>query len=137
MKKLNLAIIGQGRSGRDIHGKYFLTDPDRFKVVAVVEALEDRRNRAAEEYRCDTYENYQELFGRSDIDLVVNASFSHMHAHTTIDLLNHGFNVLTESPCARTPEEVQAMIDAAKANKRCLLSFSSPGLRLTLKRSRM
>src|SRR5690554_6766863 len=77
MKKLNLAIIGQGRSGRDIHGKYFLTDPDRFKVVAVVEALEDRRNRAAEEYGCDTYENYQELFGRSDIDLVVNASFSH------------------------------------------------------------
>ena len=123
MKKLNLAIIGQGRSGRDIHGKYLLTDPDRFKVVAVVEALEDRRNRAAEEYGCDTYENYQELFGRSDIDLVVNASFSHMHAHTTIDLLNHGFNVLTEKPCARTPEEVLAMMDAAKANKRMFAIF--------------
>ena len=26
MKKLRLAIIGQGRSGRDIHGAYFRSD---------------------------------------------------------------------------------------------------------------
>jgi scyllo-inositol 2-dehydrogenase (NADP+) len=123
MRKLNVAIIGQGRSGRDIHGRYFHTDQERFQVVAVVEALEDRRERAAEEYGCDTYEAYQELFGRTDIDLVVNASFSHMHAPVTIDLLNHGFHVLTEKPCARTPEEVQAMMDAGKKNQRMFAIF--------------
>jgi predicted dehydrogenase len=84
MKTLNVAIIGQGRSGRDIHGAYFHTDKERFKVVAVVESLEDRRKRAAEEFKCDIYESYQELFGRTDIDLVVNASYSFEHAPITI-----------------------------------------------------
>ena len=26
MKKLNLAIIGQGRSGKDIHGKFYISE---------------------------------------------------------------------------------------------------------------
>ena len=41
MKKLNVAIIGQGRSGYWIHGKYFLTDhgKEHFNVVAVVDYL--------------------------------------------------------------------------------------------------
>ena len=36
MKKLNVAIIGQGRSGRDIHGSYFLSDASKemYNVVA-------------------------------------------------------------------------------------------------------
>ncbi|MEG0693378.1 MAG: Gfo/Idh/MocA family oxidoreductase, partial [Oscillospiraceae bacterium] len=123
MKKLRLAIIGQGRSGRDIHGKHLLTDTERFEVVAVVDALENRRERAAKEYGCETFETYQELFGRTDIDFVVNASFSQMHAPITIDLLNHGFNVLCEKPCAKTAEDVQAMIDASKKNNRMLAIF--------------
>lgn len=122
-KKLRVAIIGQGRSGRDIHGKYLLTDQERFQVVAVVDAIKQRQKRAAEEYGCEVYESYQELFNRNDIDLVVNSSFSHMHCPITIDLLNHGFNVLTEKPCAKTAEEVQAMIDASKRNNRMFAVF--------------
>lgn len=38
MKKLNIAIIGQGRSGRDIHGRYFKSEANTlFNVVVVVE----------------------------------------------------------------------------------------------------
>ena len=38
MKKLNIALIGQGRSGRDIHGVYFKSEKNiYFNVVAVVE----------------------------------------------------------------------------------------------------
>jgi len=121
-KRLNAAIIGQGRSGRDIHGKYLPTDP-RFKITAVVDALPERRERAAREYGCDVYESYQELFSRTDIDFVVNSTFSHMHPAVTIDLLNHGFNVLCEKPAARTPEQVQEMIDASEKNGRMLAVF--------------
>ena len=50
---LRVAIIGQGRSGRDIHGAYFRSEANtRYKVVAVVDELENRRARAAEEYGC-------------------------------------------------------------------------------------
>ena len=39
MKKLKLAVIGQGRSGRDIHGRFYRSQENvLFDVAAVVEA---------------------------------------------------------------------------------------------------
>ena len=44
MKKLNLAVIGQGRSGKDIHGKYYRSEHNEyFNVKYVVDADEYRR----------------------------------------------------------------------------------------------
>ena len=87
MKKLRVAIIGQGRSGRDIHGAFFKNEisKDRFEVVAVVDAIDVRRDRAKEEYQCDVYADYHDLLGRDDIDLVVNSTINHMHKDITID----------------------------------------------------
>ena len=129
MKKLNVAIIGQGRSGRDIHGKFFLGELNtRYNVVAVVEALENRRERAKEEYGCDVYADYTELFGRTDIDLVVNSTFSHQHAEITIDLLNHGFNVVVEKPFAKTYEDGCRIVNAAKKNGKMVNAFQQSRL---------
>lgn len=124
MKKLNVAIIGQGRSGRDIHGAFFRSESnDLFNVVAVVDALPERRERAKEEYGCDVYETYQELYDRKDIDLVVNSTFSQMHIPVTIDLLNHGFNVVCEKPFAKSYEEASYAIKAAKESGKMLNVF--------------
>ena len=116
MKKLNIAIIGQGRSGRDIHGKYLLTEANKYYTVKyVVDADEGRRARAEEEYEgCRTFASYEELFGIKDIDLVVNSTFSQMHYSVTLDLINHGFNVLVEKPFARTKLECQRLIALAR-----------------------
>ena len=115
MKKLRTAVIGQGRSGRDIHGKFFKSDKNEFiEVVAVIERDGDRRQRALEEYPgCIALADYKELFGRDDIDLVVNASYSDEHYSVTLDLLNHGFNVLVEKPFARNFYECCNLIKAA------------------------
>jgi len=111
MKKLRVAIIGQGRSGLNIHGKFFLSNDNTLvDVVAVVDAIEYRREKAKKLWNCDVYADYTELFGRTDLDLVVNASYSHMHAPITKDLLLHGFNVLVEKPFGRTWEETQELI---------------------------
>ena len=124
MKKLNVAIIGQGRSGRDIHGKFFQSESNTlYNVVAIVDALEDRRARAREEFGCDVYASHTELYGRDDIDLVINASYSHLHYHVTMELLNHGFNVVVEKPFCAHVEEAEAMIRAAKENNRMLCIF--------------
>ncbi|MBQ8334062.1 MAG: Gfo/Idh/MocA family oxidoreductase, partial [Clostridia bacterium] len=104
MKKLNVAIIGQGRSGRDIHGKYFLTEAgrERYNVVAISDKIEARRARAKEEYEnCDVYEDYRELLARKDIDLVVNSTFSYLHYPVTMDALRHGKNVVSEKPFSK------------------------------------
>ncbi|NMA07683.1 MAG: Gfo/Idh/MocA family oxidoreductase [Clostridiales bacterium] len=109
MKVLNVAILGQGRSGRNIHGAHIHTD-DRFKVVAVVDPLPERRERALKEYPgCTVHENYTELFGRKDIDFVVNATPSHLHHPIAIDLMKHGFNVLQEKPIAGTVAQVEEL----------------------------
>ena len=56
MKKLNVAIIGQGRSGRDIHGAFLRSaNNELFNVVAIVDELEERRQRALNEYGCAVY----------------------------------------------------------------------------------
>ena len=124
MEKLKVAIIGQGRSGRNIHGKFFRSETNDFcEVVCVVEADEFRRNRAAEEYGCEVAEDYTTLFGRTDIDLVVNATYSHMHYAITKDLLSHGFHVLSEKPFARSYYECMDLILTAKANGVLVTAF--------------
>lgn len=130
MKKLRVAIIGQGRSGRDIHGEFFKREisKDRFEVAAVVDAIDFRRDRAREEYGCDVYATYQELFSRKDLDLVINSTISNQHTQITIDLLDHGFNVICEKPVCRTVAELDQMIEAAKRNDRYFNIFQQSRL---------
>lgn len=123
MKQLKVVIMGQGRSGRDIHGLHLKKDTARFKVIGVVEPIEERRNRAAQEFNCETFTEYKELFGRTDIDLVINATPSILHFEITKDLLEHGFNVLCEKPCVPTVEEFDILCAIAKANKCIFLVF--------------
>ncbi len=116
MKKLNLAIIGQGRSGKDIHGLYYLSDKNvYYNVKYVVEADERRREISRKRYEgCEVFADYRELFDKKDIDLVVNASFSYMHFDITKDLLEHGFNVLCEKPFVRNRYECDVLMNLAK-----------------------
>ncbi len=115
MRKMRVAIIGQGRSGRDIHGAYFKTkENDIIEVVAIVDALEDRRARAKEEFGCDVYADYRELFTRTDIDFIINASFSQMHYEIAHDCIAHGFNVVNEKPFAKTSYEAMELGRLAK-----------------------
>ena len=115
MIKLNLAIIGQGRSWRDIHGAYYLSESNEFyNVKYVVEACDQRREESKERYKgCEVLTSYTELFDKSDIDLVVNATYSEMHYSITKDLLNHGFNVLVEKPFTRNRFEANDLIKTA------------------------
>ena len=125
MKKLRIAIIGQGRSGRDIHGAFLKTEANvYFDVVAVVEEDAFRRENAQTEYPgCKTYADYREIFPLTDIDLVVNASYSDMHYGITKDLLMHHFNVLVEKPFARNYYECCDLIKTAKENGVMLAVF--------------
>ncbi|MBO5925974.1 MAG: Gfo/Idh/MocA family oxidoreductase [Clostridia bacterium] len=116
MKKLNVAIIGQGRSGKDIHGWYFLGENNKyFQVKYVVEADEYRRGVAEKTYEgCKTFADYRELFNVNDIDVVVNASYSEMHYPITKDLLLHGKNVLVEKPFGRSLYECEELMKIAR-----------------------
>lgn len=116
MKKLNLAIIGNGKSGKDIHGAFYRTEQNVFFNVKYVVDADERIRKLAEQLYpgCETLCDYHELFDKEGIDLVVNSTFSNQHYEIAKDLLNHGFNVLTEKPFARTRFECQDLINTAK-----------------------
>lgn len=125
MRKLRVAVIGQGRSGRDIHGKFFRSEANTVVDVAyVVDELEDRRLLAEKEYGCPAFSDYKELFvHKNEIDLVVNASYSQCHYPITKDLLEHGFNVLVEKPFSATKEQCDDLILTAKKHNVVVTAF--------------
>lgn len=116
MKKLNLAIIGQGRSGKGIHGAYYLSEANKhFKVKYVVDADARCREIAAGQYAgCTTLADYRDLLTKHDVDLVVNAAYSDLHFDITETLLQNGFNVLVEKPFARNRYECERLMRTAR-----------------------
>ena len=125
MKKLNVAIIGQGRSGKNIHGKYFISaDNTYYNVKYVVDLDEFRRNVAKNLYEgCKTFENYKDLFEIDDIDLVVVSTFSDTHYSISKEFLEKGFNVLVEKPFGRTRYECEDLIKTAERKGATLAVF--------------
>ena len=125
MKKLRVAVIGQGRSGRSIHGAFYLSEANTlFEVACVVDADEHRRALAANDFpSAAVLGDYRELFGRTDVDLVVNASYSEMHYPITKDLLEHGFNVLCEKPFGRDRAECETLMGIAQEKNLVLAVF--------------
>ena len=115
MKELNVAVIGQGRSGKNIHGAYFRSARNQhYRVKYVVDADEFRRKVAEEIYPgCRTFADYRDLYAFEDIDLTVNSTYSDLHYPITKDLLLHGKNVLVEKPFARSRYECDELIQIA------------------------
>lgn len=122
METIRVGIIGQGRSGRDIHGMYLKTDA-HYRIVAVADPIAERRQRAVAEYGCEAHADYHELLARKDLDLVVNATFSHLHVPITREALLAGHNVLCEKPLARRAAEVDNLIATAKQAGRTFAIF--------------
>jgi scyllo-inositol 2-dehydrogenase (NADP+) len=120
---LQVGIIGQGRSGRNIHGNLLAKIPGFYRIAAVADSLEERRKLAVEEYRCSTYAGWQEMVENESLDLVVNASPSHQHFPITLELLERGLHVLCEKPLAKTEEEVDRLIEASERHGAVLAVF--------------
>ena len=123
-KILKVGIIGQGRSGRNIHGNNLVKMADQYKIAAVCDQLPERQELAKKEYGCNAYSTWEEMVeAEKDLDLIVNASPSHLHFPISLELLNRGFNVLCEKPLARTPEEVDQLIEASEKSGKVLAVF--------------
>ncbi len=130
MEKIKVAILGQGRSGWGIHAAHLLTDTDRFQVIAVADPIDIRRKRAIEAFGCEAYVDYSDIYSLKNIDLVVNALPSHLHVPVTRELLERGFNVLSEKPAARTAHEMDTLIAAAEKSGAMYAVFQQSRLAL-------
>ena len=63
----------------------------------------------------DVYDDYKQLFKRTDIHLVSVCTPPFTHAFLSIDCMNHGMDVICEKPMAASLAECDAMIAARDA----------------------
>ena len=113
------AMIGVGN-----RGSYLLQgvlEQPGAKVVAVCDLKPDRLDKAATAAKRDdpkTYTDWRQIVERKDIDVVYIATPPHLHSEMAVAALKSGKHVYCEKPVGATPEQVKAVVEAAKASKK-------------------
>ena len=127
--RIRLGFIGVGNQGGGNLGK-FLDMLDRVDVVALCDVDSShlgenlRRVEAKTKKKCIGYGDYRKLLEDKDVDAVVVTTPDHWHALITIDACAAGKDVYCEKPLTLTIAEGQAMVAAARHNKRIVQTGS-------------
>lgn len=124
-RKVNLGVIGVGRVGT-IHAKNLAFNVPSSNLVALSdtrgEVLEER---ARECGNPDTYEDYKDLLGRSDLDGVVVCASTNTHAQMIEDAAQADKHVFCEKPIALDLAEIDRALKAVeKAGIKFQVGFS-------------
>jgi predicted dehydrogenase len=130
MGRLKLAVVGCGAVTKFSHLPAIARSKD-VELVALADKSLPRARQLAGECSNDpaALDDYRQIFGKAEAAIV--ALPNALHAAVTIDLLNHGVNVLVEKPMALNSHECDAMVAAAANNDRVLAvgmarRFASP-----------
>jgi len=116
MKKIKIGIIGCGGIA---NGKHMpsLKKLDNAEMVAFCDIIEERAQKAAEEYGAEgakVYTDYKELLKDETIDVIHVCTPNRSHSFITVDSLEAGKHVMCEKPMAKTYAEAKEMLEAAK-----------------------
>lgn len=116
MKKLRMGFIGTGSICQGNHLPHYAAMPD-VEIYAICDILPDVAKKVAEQYNCSrVFTDYNEMLALDEIDAVDICTPNDIHSPAAVASLNAGKHVLVEKPVARTAEEAQAMVDAARAS---------------------
>ena len=134
MKRIKVGIIGQGRSGRNIHRHLFECCPalqERFDVVAVADPIEERRanTNPGANPKCKHYADYKQLLKDKNVELVVNASRSQKHVDISIEAMKAGYNVICEKPLTNKVSEVDRLLKVQKETGKFFAVFQQARFR--------
>ncbi len=122
---IKVGIAGLGRSGWGIHGWLLGKVTDKFSVVAVFDKDPARLEEAKAKFGCATYDTFEKLLRNKNVELVVVAMPSHLHAECTIKALKKGKHVVTEKPMAANLREADRMIRTAAASGKVFTVFQN------------
>jgi predicted dehydrogenase len=116
--RIQLGIVGTG--GR---GQYLMRETNRIggvTWVSVCDVYSVRRDQAAgiAGGSPKTYNEHERLLEQKEIDAVIVATPDHWHAPVAVDACRAGKDVYIEKPMVHFPADGQAVVQAARQNKR-------------------
>jgi len=124
-KEVKVGIVGLGRSGWGIHADAFGKRPSTYKVIAVFDPIGERCVEAVRKFGCKAYSDFSTFLREDEIELVVIATPSHLHASQTISALKAGKKVVCEKPMATSLADADAMIEVGKDTGNLLTVFQN------------
>ncbi|MCK5207785.1 MAG: Gfo/Idh/MocA family oxidoreductase [Cyclobacteriaceae bacterium] len=128
-ENINLGFIGLGRQAMFLLNGFINIDGVKVLAAADVYGIKRKRfeQRVTDHYKkkgatadVKTYEKYQDLLARKDIDAVVIAVPDHWHALIAIDALKTGKDVYLEKPLTFTIQEGKMLRKAVRKYDRIL-----------------
>jgi len=115
-KTIRVAVVGTGEFGRN-HARVY-RELGGVELVGVYDQSRERAAAVAKEFQAPVLERLEELPGR--VDAVSVAVPTVLHARVGCQLLGMGLDVLVEKPMAVDLTEADALLAAARKNKRIL-----------------
>ncbi len=86
------------------------------ELVIVAAAHQEMAERLAKNIGCQATGRWEDVVEREDVDAVLVCTPPHLHAPMSLAAMTRGKHVLCEKPMARTLEEAEAMLAAARTN---------------------
>lgn len=118
--RLGIGVVGTGGRGQWLMKALKRMASEQIRFVAVCDVYDVRRNQAVQitDGVAEQYADYRQMLARKDVDAVIVATPDHWHAAMTVDALNAGKDVYVEKPMVHFPKDGQAVVRAARANRR-------------------
>lgn len=127
-QRVRWAVVGLGKLALDQVLPAFGTCK-KSRLVALVSGDRQKAEQAAQQYGVNasdlyTYDNYDDIAGNKDIDVVYVILPNSLHAEYSVRASNAGKHVLCEKPMAVSHEQCEQMIQAAeKAGKKLMIAY--------------
>jgi predicted dehydrogenase len=116
---LRVGVVGLGWAG-ETHIKSYQQIPG-VEVIAIADTHQPHLQRIGATYNiAHLFADWQELVKLPELDIVSVCTPNYLHAPVSIAALNQQKHVLCEKPLARTGDEAEAMVQAARRSGRAL-----------------
>lgn len=114
MKKVRIGVAGANGAFGSKHLDA-LSQIDNVEIVAAMATTLDKANGVADKYSIpDRFDNYDDMLGMADLDAVILATPTQIHAEQGIKAMAAGKHVLIEIPMADTLADSEALVAKQK-----------------------
>jgi len=122
-KVLTVSVIGMGARGF-LYASLMKDRPDQFRIVAVCECIEERRNNARKAFSlCDDalFEKEEDFFRQKRSDVLIVSTQDQDHVAHAIQGLQLGYDILMEKPISDNEQDCLRLQQAAKIYRKKII----------------